>query len=58
MPVAFTGKYRHLLANTGKLNLPYWNYKQNPTLNIYIWLISIIEVRDTNNIGIFMLHDE
>ena len=54
MPVAFTGKYRHLLENTGK----YWKIeftilelKTKPYthhLIIFIWLISIIEIRDTN----------
>ena len=52
MPVTFTGKYWHLLENTGKhwkIELTTLELKTNPTLNIYIWLISIIEARDTNN---------
>ena len=46
---AFTGKYRQILENgifhPGII-------KQNPTSNIDIWVISIIEVRDTNNMDL------
>ena len=50
-----TGIYWQILANTGKLNLP--QKTKLYTHHLYM-LISIIEVRNTNNIGIFMLHDE
>ena len=45
MPVVFTGKYRQILVNAGK----YWKLafttlevRQNPTLSINLWTMSVI----------------